>query len=115
MTQPGSGFANKPVVYLKYPHLNGYLLGFLTGRFTNADGERMVTVFLPNVPNPITGFVLVFHETEVLMSDLSVDDAWKLIISGGLVSPKKIKSHVRPVASKPEAPHPNPDDTTRTE
>jgi uncharacterized membrane protein len=81
-------FETRPVVYLKYPGLQGYVLGFLTGRFTDARGTAMATVFVPTAPNPITGFVLVFEASDVMESGLSMDAAWKMVVSAGFVVPK---------------------------
>jgi len=78
---------SRQVVYLKYPDLNGYLIGFQTGRFSNQQGEEFVSVFIPTAPNPITGFVLIFKEEEVIESDLAMEDAWKLLVSAGFVTP----------------------------
>lgn len=100
MTRP-EGLAGKPVVYIRYPGLNGYLLGFLTGKFVNAEGKKMAVVFIPNAPNPITGFVLIFEESEVLLSDLPMRHAWRLIVSGGLVSPSHVTSPVRSITATP--------------
>ncbi|MFH1066938.1 MAG: DUF502 domain-containing protein [bacterium] len=98
MTRP-DGLTGKQVVYVRYPGSKGYLLGFLTGRFTNAESKKMAVVFIPNSPNPITGFVLVFEESEVLVSDLQMRQAWKMIVSGGLVSPSSVTLPVRPVTT----------------
>ncbi|MEM6820480.1 MAG: DUF502 domain-containing protein [Verrucomicrobiota bacterium] len=78
---------SRQVVYVKYPGFNGYLLGFQTGRFVDKDGVSFVSVFIPTAPNPITGFVMIFKEVEVMESDLSMEDAWKLLVSAGFVTP----------------------------
>jgi len=82
--------ANKQVVYIKYPALNGYLVGFLTGSYSDSEGRKMVTVFLPTAPNPITGFVVVFEESQIQRAHISMDAAWKMIVSGGLLPPPGI-------------------------
>lgn len=84
-------FESRPVVYLKYPGVNGYLLGFLTGRFTDSQGRAMATVFIPTAPNPITGFVLVFEARDVIESDLPMEAAWKMVVSAGFVVPKELR------------------------
>lgn len=88
------GFANKQVVFVKYPGLNGYLIGFLTSRFTAADGKGMAAVFLPTSPNPITGFVFVFEGTDVIPSGLEMDQAWKFIVTAGLIAPRNMSPQV---------------------
>ncbi len=51
------------------------------------DHEQMVSVFLPTTPNPTSGFLLFVPRADVVMLDMSVEDAAKLIISAGLVVP----------------------------
>lgn len=106
---------NRQVVYLRYPNtVGGYLLGFLTGRFTDTQGRKMVTVFIPTAPNPITGFVLVFDARDIVECDLPMDVAWKMIVSAGFVVPRNL-ADLKTARSSPAAPIPRPDDTTRTE
>jgi uncharacterized membrane protein len=112
----GAGADPKPVVYLKYPGMSGYLLGFQTGRFRDSGGVMRVTVFLPTVPNPITGFVLVFDERDVVLSDLTYDEALKMVVSGGLVVPGHLRAPggtARALPATGAAEVPGPADTTR--
>jgi len=51
------------------------------------DHNQMVSVFLPTTPNPTSGFLLFVPRKDVVMLDMSVEDAAKLIISAGLVVP----------------------------
>jgi uncharacterized membrane protein len=83
---PGPG-DNRQAVYIQYPGLNGYLVAFQTGRFKDKSGQEFVSVFIPTAPNPITGFVLIFKESDVIESDLTMEDAWKLLVSAGFVTP----------------------------
>jgi uncharacterized membrane protein len=110
MTQPG-GFADKQVVYIPYPGLKGYVIGFLTGRFTNAAGEKMGVVFVPTAPNPISGFMLVFKETEIFISDLKMNEAWKMIVSAGLVSPQQVDQVISPIPTNLSSLRPESGDT----
>ncbi|MEM1159233.1 MAG: DUF502 domain-containing protein [Verrucomicrobiota bacterium] len=82
--EPGD---NRQVVFIQYPGMGGYLVAFQTGSFTDKDGQDFVSVFIPTAPNPITGFVLIFKAAEVIESDLSMEDAWKLLVSAGFVTP----------------------------
>ncbi len=50
-------------------------------------GLDMVTVFLPPTPVPTAGFLLFVPRDRIVMLDMSAEDAAKLLISGGLVSP----------------------------
>ncbi len=94
-------FSNRSVVYVRYPNSNGFFLGFQTGCFTDARGRKMITVFLPTAPNPITGFVLIFEAGDVVESDMPMDAAWKLLVSGGFVVPKAFPDSMRPPSPRP--------------
>ena len=49
----------------------------------------MVNVFVPTTPNPTSGFYLLVPEADVIEADLSVEDAFKVIMSAGLVTPTR--------------------------
>ncbi len=51
-------------------------------------GEETVSVFLPTTPNPTSGYLLFVPKSEIIILDMSVEDAAKMIISAGLVSPE---------------------------
>ncbi len=81
----------KKVVLIQYPRKGIYSLGFVTGeacRQLQIEGQpRMISVFVPTTPNPTSGFYLVVPEDEIINLDISVEEAFKLILSGGMVSP----------------------------
>ncbi len=88
------GFNNtsnfKRVVYIEYPAPGCKLIGFVTGQFYDPSLQReMTTVVVPTAPNPMTGLVLVVEASKIIDSELGLDDAMKLIVSAGLVGPKK--------------------------
>ena len=80
------------VVLLEYPREGLYALGFVTGTIGGAVqagfGETMLSVFIPTAPNPTTGWYAVVPETSVRDIELSVEDAFRTIISAGIVSPE---------------------------
>jgi uncharacterized membrane protein len=79
------------VVLVEYPRPGLYALGFVTGVLASslqADFEdTMLSVFIPTAPNPTTGWYAVVPESSVRDIDLSVEDAFRTIISAGIVSP----------------------------
>ncbi|MGF1655488.1 MAG: DUF502 domain-containing protein [Verrucomicrobiales bacterium] len=79
------------VVWIPYPDFEGYrLLAFVTGQYFDDHLEREVTcVFLPTSPNPLTGFTLLIDSDKVTNCALSLEEASKLVVSAGLVSPKR--------------------------
>ena len=50
----------------------------------------MLSVFIPTVPNPTTGFLIFVPEAEVTILDMSIEDGFKLIISAGVIKPTKL-------------------------
>ena len=79
------------VVLVEYPREGLYALGFVTGVLGTAlqagFSEPMLSVFIPTAPNPTTGWYTVVPEGAVKDLDLSVEDAFRTIISAGIVSP----------------------------
>jgi len=75
------------VVLLEFPIKGLSFIGFVTGEDTqlihNREGKKMLNVFIPTTPNPTSGFFCVAAEEEVTYLDISVDEAFKLIISAG--------------------------------
>ncbi|MBI3754080.1 MAG: DUF502 domain-containing protein [Deltaproteobacteria bacterium] len=84
------------VVLIEFPSRGMYSVGFLTGvaagEVQAKTAEKVVNVFLPTTPNPTTGFYLLIPEKDIIPLDMSVEDAFKLIITGGMVSPEKAKA-----------------------
>jgi uncharacterized membrane protein len=75
------------VVLLEFPIKGLSFIGFVTGEDTelihNTDGKKMLKIFIPTTPNPTSGFFCIAAEEEVTYLDISVDEAFKLIISAG--------------------------------
>lgn len=79
------------VVLVEYPREGLYALGFVTGALgATILGELdnpLLSVFIPTAPNPTTGWYALVPEKAVRDLDLSVEDAFRTIISAGIVSP----------------------------
>ena len=82
------------VVLVEYPRKGVYALAFTTGPargpVQDATEQHMINCFLPTTPNPTSGFYLLVPEHEVVDVDLSVEDAFKLVMSAGLVTPESV-------------------------
>ncbi|MBQ8464953.1 MAG: DUF502 domain-containing protein [Alphaproteobacteria bacterium] len=83
------------VVMLEYPRKGLWILGLVsmdtTGEMQEKLPEPMVNVFIPTTPNPTSGFLIFVPKSEVIEMDISVEDAIKFIISGGIVNPDEMK------------------------
>ncbi|MGE9268501.1 MAG: DUF502 domain-containing protein [Verrucomicrobiales bacterium] len=78
----------KGVAYVEYPSPGCRLIGFVTGNYYDPQTQRDVTtVFIPTAPNPMTGFVVIMDDDKVYNSEMSLEEAGKMIISAGLVAP----------------------------
>ena len=81
----------RKVVLIEYPRRGIWSVGFLTG---SAEGElqrvtpqRLLNVFVPTTPMPTSGFYVLVPEEDVMELQMTVDEAFKLIVSGGMVAP----------------------------
>jgi uncharacterized membrane protein len=78
----------KRVVFVDYPVPGMRMLGFATGQFCDSqNGKAMTCVLLPTAPSPMTGFLLVVDSEKVTDAPITLEEAMKMIISGGLVVP----------------------------
>jgi uncharacterized membrane protein len=81
----------KRAVLIQYPRPGIYVVGFVTSswRFKDENGNEktFVNIFLPTTPNPTSGLFLMVPEAEVMPFDYTIEDALKLVISGGAVLP----------------------------
>jgi len=83
--------AFREVVMVEYPRKGLWVLGFVTG---TTKGEvkdwltqETVNVFIPTTPNPTSGFLLFCPNKDLVYLEMSVEDAVKLVVSGGIVTP----------------------------
>ncbi len=78
------------VVLLEYPRRGIYSMAFVTGinkgEIQEKTEERVLNIFVPTTPNPTSGFYLLVPEDDVTYLQMGVEDAFKLIISGGILS-----------------------------
>lgn len=78
-------------VLVPYPTDGMWAVGFVTNLqapvMSRIVGEPCVNVFVPTTPNPTSGFMLVVPRSKVRETDISIEEAMKLIISAGAVSP----------------------------
>ncbi|MSQ41387.1 MAG: DUF502 domain-containing protein [Dehalococcoidia bacterium] len=88
----GSGeIGFKRVVLIEYPSAGLWTVGFLTGTVKDETGGVQALVYIPTAPTPYTGFLVVLPFSKVYDTDLSVPDAIKLVLSGGIVAPAAIR------------------------
>ncbi|MCZ2200509.1 DUF502 domain-containing protein [Cylindrospermopsis raciborskii] len=79
------------VVLLEYPRRGIWSIGFVTGAIASDIQVKlsrpMLSIFIPTTPNPTTGWYAVVPEDEAINLTMSIEDAFKIIVSGGIVAP----------------------------
>ena len=76
------------VVFIEWPREGMIALGFVTGRaVSQRTGESLVVVYVPTVPNPTSGNMALVIEDDVFETDIEVEEAMKMVFSGGIVLP----------------------------
>jgi uncharacterized membrane protein len=83
--------AFRQAVLLEWPRAGLYSVGFVTGETRGETQqktrERVVNVFVVTTPNPTTGFLCLVPESQIVPLEMSVEDALKLVVSAGIVTP----------------------------
>ena len=82
------------VVLLEFPRKGIRSIGFITNEEYDASGQKLFNVFVPTSPNPTSGFLQIVREEDILRTDISVDDALKMIVSAGRISINKVNKSV---------------------
>jgi len=83
---------DKRVVLVEYPRKGVYALAFVTGVAVGEIQEKTkrkgVNLFVPTTPNPTSGFYLIVPEEELIYLDMSVEESFKVLMSGGIINPE---------------------------
>ncbi|MEW6145098.1 MAG: DUF502 domain-containing protein [Thermodesulfobacteriota bacterium] len=88
----GTGMKNlKRVALFEFPRKGIYSIGFITGTLEhgqqqNQSGKKLISVFVPTTPNPTSGYYIMLPEEEITELSISIEDAIKIIMSGGLAA-----------------------------
>lgn len=81
----------KAVVAVEYPRHGVYSIGFVTSEglkdVRKSSGKELLTVFMPSSPTPFTGYTIQVSKDEVIYLNMSVDDAIRFCVSGGILTP----------------------------
>lgn len=94
----------KKVVLVGYPCKGSWSLGFITNEgFKEAklkSGQELLSIFVPLVPNPTSGFLIFASSKDVIFLDISIKEAMKLILSGGILNPVNFSKDGKNVLSE---------------
>ncbi len=102
-----NGHAFRQALLVQYPREGSWTIAFMTGRpggdvVNHLQGDY-VSVYVPTTPNPTSGFFLMMPQKDVIVLDMSVDEALKYIISMGVVAPAVGRTSSKPVAAPKQA------------
>ena len=83
------------VVFLEWPREGFLALGFVTGHcHLPVQEDTLIVVYVPTVPNPTSGNLAFVSEREIIETDMSVEDAMKVVFSGGIVLPETMATNM---------------------
>jgi uncharacterized membrane protein len=81
----------REVVLVEFPRSGMWTIGFVTGRpegeIAELTAEEMLTIYVPTTPNPTSGYLVFVARREVVTLAMTVEEAIKYVISGGIVAP----------------------------
>ena len=84
------------VVLVEWPRPGAYVLGFLTNptspRIADKVGKKLSNVMVPHVPNPLTGFLLMVPDELITPLDITVEEAVRIMVSGGVMNLENIET-----------------------
>jgi uncharacterized membrane protein len=108
LTDKGTSF--KQVVMVEFPRPGAWSIGFLMAdnpaEIRARTGRDLLNVFVPTTPNPTTGFLIAVERSELHYMDMSVDDAFKLIFTLGVITPAWQPKGEKPPNLAPQQPAP---------
>jgi uncharacterized membrane protein len=97
VSKEGQSF--KKVVLVEFPREGLYTVAFVTGTTTgelrDKTGGRCINIFVPTTPNPTSGYYMMVPEDRATTLEMSVEEAFKLIISGGMITPPENNKQLR--------------------
>ncbi len=93
------------VVVVEYPRKGIWSVGLMTGEslavIETAAKTACVTVFIPSSPTPFTGYTITVMASEVIFVDLTLDEALRFVVSGGVLVPDKVRGSTATILTEP--------------
>jgi len=78
------------VVLVEFPKNGMRAIGFVTNESYVESGEKLLSVYIPTSPNPTSGYLEIVRENDIIRTNISIDDALKMVLSAGRVSPPEV-------------------------
>ena len=100
-----TGAAFQAVAIVQFPHTGSLDIVFITVTILYPQGQTLFRVFVATTPNPTSGFLIFLPQEKIQFTDISVEDGIKMIVSGGMLSPKQYRV-VAPLSEMADSPQP---------
>jgi uncharacterized membrane protein len=101
----------REVALVQWPRKGMWTIGFITGKtegeIRELVGEDVVNIYVPTTPNPTSGYLMFIPRRDIVILDMTIEEAIKFVISGGIVAPpdrRKLESAPAPEALEEVAP-----------
>jgi uncharacterized membrane protein len=98
----------RKVLLVEYPRKGIFTIGFMTNEVmmetTGKSPRKMLSIYVPNPPNPTSGVLILVPDSDAQPLDMSVEEGLKMVLSGGIVSPAeplRLVAPPAPVKSRP--------------
>jgi uncharacterized membrane protein len=78
------------VVLVEFPSKGLWTIAFQLGTIQTSDGQEWVRVYVPTTPNPTSGFLQFLPKESVRPTAIPVDEALKMVVSGGILAPERL-------------------------
>jgi uncharacterized membrane protein len=82
--------AFRKVVFVEFPLAGMKTIAFVTNEQTDPEGNKLYSIYIPTSPTPTSGYYMIATADKINPSDISVDEAMKMIISAGIIGPKVV-------------------------
>ncbi|MFC1900261.1 DUF502 domain-containing protein [Chloroflexota bacterium] len=87
---PGKKAAFREVVLVEFPREGMKTIAFITNDIEDESGNKLYAIFIPTAPIPTSGYFEIVTEDKITRTNLTIDEALRMIMSSGMVSPAKI-------------------------
>jgi len=83
------------VVLIEYPRRGMWAIAFVSAQVlleSDRDTRELLTVFVPSTPTPFTGWMFLVARDDIIVLDMSIEEAGKILMSGGIATPGVFRS-----------------------
>ncbi|MCE5186331.1 MAG: DUF502 domain-containing protein [Planctomycetaceae bacterium] len=92
----------KEAVLVDFPREGMKAIGFITGTIVNEHGVHCYRIFIPTTPNPTTGFLEIVPQSDVTHTNLTIEEAFRMIMSAGILGPEALVAAKATALTEPQ-------------